>query len=117
MTTKRSAISIQHERCESERLGRGGTRSDDRDREGDMRRRARGFDGNRASATRSPGGVEEKRECVDHRRCRDADIDLGEWADLGESERLAVNVDTLYADRPGRPWREGLRVGCARRPS
>ena len=27
-----------------------------------------------------------------------ADIDLGEWADLGESERLAVNVDTLYAE-------------------
>ncbi len=26
------------------------------------------------------------------------DIDLGEWADLGESERLAVNVDTLYAE-------------------
>lgn len=27
-----------------------------------------------------------------------ADIDLGEWADLGESERLAVNVDTAYAE-------------------
>ena len=27
-----------------------------------------------------------------------ADIDLGEWADLGECERLAVNVDTLYAE-------------------
>ncbi len=27
-----------------------------------------------------------------------ADIDLGSWADLGESERLAVNVDTAYAD-------------------
>jgi glyoxylase-like metal-dependent hydrolase (beta-lactamase superfamily II) len=26
------------------------------------------------------------------------DIELGEWADLGESERLAVNVDTLYAE-------------------
>ena len=27
-----------------------------------------------------------------------ADIDLGPWADLGESERLAVNVDTAYAE-------------------
>ena len=27
-----------------------------------------------------------------------ADIDLGSWADLGESERLAVNVDTAYAE-------------------
>ena len=27
-----------------------------------------------------------------------ADIDLGEWADLGESERLAVNVDAAYAE-------------------
>ena len=27
-----------------------------------------------------------------------ADIDLGQWADLGESERLAVNVDTAYAE-------------------
>ncbi len=26
------------------------------------------------------------------------DIDLGEWADLGDSERLAVNVDTAYAE-------------------
>ena len=27
-----------------------------------------------------------------------ADIDLGDWAALGESERLAVNVDTLFAE-------------------
>ena len=27
-----------------------------------------------------------------------ADIDLGPWAELGESERLAVNVDTAYAE-------------------
>ena len=27
-----------------------------------------------------------------------ADIDLGRWADLGESERLAVNVDTAFAE-------------------
>lgn len=27
-----------------------------------------------------------------------ADIDLGQWAELGESERLAVNVDTAYAE-------------------
>lgn len=27
-----------------------------------------------------------------------ADIDLGEWADLPEAERLAVNVDTVYAE-------------------
>lgn len=27
-----------------------------------------------------------------------ADIDLGAWADLGESERLAVNVDTAFAE-------------------
>ena len=27
-----------------------------------------------------------------------ADIELGEWAELGESERLAVNVDTLYGE-------------------
>jgi cyclase len=27
-----------------------------------------------------------------------ADIDLGEWADLGEAERLAVNVDTAYGE-------------------
>ena len=27
-----------------------------------------------------------------------ADIDLGHWADLGESERLAVNVDTAFAE-------------------
>jgi cyclase len=27
-----------------------------------------------------------------------ADIDLGHWADLGESERLAVNVDAAYAE-------------------
>jgi cyclase len=27
-----------------------------------------------------------------------ADIDLGAWADLSESERLAVNVDTAYAE-------------------
>ena len=27
-----------------------------------------------------------------------ADIDLGQWADLGESERLAVNVDAAYAE-------------------
>lgn len=27
-----------------------------------------------------------------------ADIDLGHWAELGESERLAINVDTAYAE-------------------
>lgn len=27
-----------------------------------------------------------------------ADIDLGEWADVRESERIAVNVDTAYAE-------------------
>ncbi len=27
-----------------------------------------------------------------------ADIDLGAWADLGDSERLAVNVDTAFAE-------------------
>jgi cyclase len=27
-----------------------------------------------------------------------ADIDLGEWADLGEAERLAVNVDTAFSE-------------------
>ena len=27
-----------------------------------------------------------------------ADIDLGPWADLGESERLAVNVDAAFAE-------------------
>lgn len=27
-----------------------------------------------------------------------ADIELGQWADLGESERLAINVDTAYAE-------------------
>lgn len=27
-----------------------------------------------------------------------ADIDLGEWADRGESERIAVNVDTAFAE-------------------
>lgn len=27
-----------------------------------------------------------------------ADIDLGQWADLGDSERLAVNVDTAFAE-------------------
>ncbi|WP_436793371.1 MBL fold metallo-hydrolase [Actinospongicola halichondriae] len=27
-----------------------------------------------------------------------ADIDLGSWADLGDAERLAVNVDTAYAE-------------------
>ncbi len=43
-----------------------------------------------------------------------ADIDLGQWADLSESERLAVNVDTAYAELDPAHVRAGVMTSFTR---
>lgn len=43
-----------------------------------------------------------------------ADIDLGEWADLGEPERLAINVDAAFAEFDPRHRRADVLTSFAR---